>query len=112
MVGGERALALADARQPIGIGRPLIDIDGVADTEPGGVGMVVDLFGQPQLPFQQRRPATGVHYPTSADLPWAALALYLHTMSVALVVQGDLLDLAAIHEGNTLLLQFLAQSIL
>src|SRR5712691_1248091 len=74
--------------------------------------MVSHLLGEPELAFQQRRPATGVHHPTGLDLPFAALVEDTQAMRVALWLQANLLHLAAIEKGNPLLWESAAQGIL
>src|SRR6185312_2589682 len=102
MIGTQPSLTFTDATAPGGIRGPLINVDGVANTEPGGIGMVSHLLGQSELAFQQRRAATGVHHPTSLDLPFAALVEDPQAMRVALGLQANLLHLAAIEKGNPL----------
>src|SRR5947209_18804466 len=102
MIGAQAALPLFDTSTPGGIGRPLIDIDIVADAEPGGIGMVSHLLGEPELAFQQRRPAAGVHHPAGLDLPLAALLENVQAVIVLLWLQANLLYLAAIENGNPL----------
>src|ERR1051326_7427275 len=108
MVGTQPSLTFTDATSPGGISGPLINVDGVADAEPGGIGMVSDLPGEPELAFQQRRPATGIHHPPRLDLPFAALLEDVQAMIVLLWLQANLLHLAAIEKGNSLLWQLAA----
>src|SRR5581483_6524416 len=68
MVGRERALSPGNAGLPFGIGGPGINVDGMANAEPGGVGAMVYFLSQPQLALQQRAAPGSVHYPASPDL--------------------------------------------
>src|SRR5437588_12934039 len=100
MVGAQPSLTFTDATSPGGIGGPLINVDGMADTEPGGIGMVSNLPGEPELAFQQRRPAAGIHHPAGLDLSLAALLEDVQVVIVLLWLQANLLYLEAIEKGN------------
>jgi hypothetical protein len=83
MVGALPAQARCDSCPPRRVARPVVDADPRAHAPPCGVGAVSARADQPELSFEQPRPATGVDHPARRDLVGPAGSGQRHAMRTA-----------------------------
>ena len=68
VVGAQPAVAGVDAALPVGVGRPVVELERLGDAPPRGVGLVRARPAQAELALQEAAPAGGVHDPPAGDV--------------------------------------------
>ena len=67
VVGAQPAVAGVDAALPVGVGRPVVELERLGDAPPRGVGLVRARAAQAELALQEAAPAGGVDDPPAGD---------------------------------------------